>query len=150
MALDRCAGPGVTYHPEGAVVVAWWRRRALLRGMVGVFAGQLLALQFLLAGIIATQMAAAQPADPFAICFGGHAAFDSSGQADPQRTTHPQHTTCVVCAFASHAPPIAADVSQLVAAPVGATPIALPATALAVDRAGRYGPRLSQGPPLNA
>jgi hypothetical protein len=130
----------------GDAVSGWWRRCAGLRAGVGFVVGQLVALQLLLVGVVATQMAAGSAASPFAICYGSSQSPDGTGTGS---NPHVKHTSCVVCAFASCAPPL------LSFKPFAANLHVASATFHAVRHgligdADRYDPRQSQGPPYPA
>lgn len=120
-----------------------------LRGAVGILVGYALALQLLLAGVVASRMALADPANPFEICLSDsveHAPGDDSGKSSGIVV----HQKCVVCALAAYAPPLADapsqpafDATQSNAEP---WPVAIPTPGL--DE--RHHPRSSQGPPAAA
>jgi hypothetical protein len=141
-------GMDVREFPKGRTV-ATFLRRGWLRAAVGTATAFVLALQMLLAGTFATQMAVAGPADPFVICYGnGHSQNGSDTQSD-STGTRIHHASCAICALASVAPPVADVLQSLV---VFATTEALVLSQAAVPpRAGRHhDPRSSQGPPQAA
>ncbi|RAI27682.1 hypothetical protein CH338_29870, partial [Rhodoplanes elegans] len=83
-------------------------RHPALKRAVGLLAAYALALQMLLAGMVATEMAAAGDGAA-ALCFGTAGAADTTG-VDGAGTSAPAgaphtHPPCAVCAFASLAPP---------------------------------------------
>jgi hypothetical protein len=124
-------------------------RRAWLKGAVSTATAFVLALQMLLVSVLATQMAAAAPADPFVICYGeGHSQGGDESQPGTDHTRI-HHASCVICALASFAPPLA-DVVQSLATTATADTVAL-SHACAPPRADRsHDPRSSQGPPQAA
>jgi Protein of unknown function (DUF2946) len=81
-------------------VTGWWRRNRSWRGAVGIVVGQLLVLQFLFAGIVATQMAVDAAALPAITCLGDAHTQPDSGSGQPKS----EHMGCAVCVFASAAP----------------------------------------------
>ncbi|RAI46190.1 hypothetical protein CH341_00375 [Rhodoplanes roseus] len=116
-------------------------RHQRLRRVVGLVAAYALALQMLLAGIVATEMAVAGDAAAATLCFGAPDGPDASG------TSHPPtpHSPCAICAFASAAPPLP-----------GLAGLALPQAGRRIRRrvrttarrcARRRDPRSSRGPP---
>jgi hypothetical protein len=128
-------------------VSAWWRQKSGLRGLIGFLASQIIAVQFLLAGIVSTEMAVRASADAFAICHGN----DQSSPSQPgQTSSHLNHATCcAICAFAAHAPLVPPDTSHVAILDVLTTAIAS-VTQLAIATSERHNPRTSQGPPLSA
>jgi hypothetical protein len=60
-------------------------------------------LQVLLGSVVATQMVASGPAGAFALCVGESRDVDAPTGDPAGRLTH---ATCMVCAFASFAPPV--------------------------------------------
>jgi hypothetical protein len=116
-----------------------------LRGTVGVAAAFVLALQMLLAGVLATQMAVAAPAGPSAICYGEGHGTDS----DSPSKSRIYHASCAVCTLASFAPPVPdAAPSLTVVATVHAVVHPLRNVSPLADR--HHDPRSSQGPPQAA
>jgi hypothetical protein len=121
------------------------QRSTWMRKAVSAVSAYAFVLQIILGSIVATQMVAATPADAFAFCAG-----DSHDVGDPagKPATRLAHSACMVCAFATFAPPI----------PETAT-VALgiaPAVFFRHDapnsgrHPGRHEPRSSQGPPQTA
>jgi hypothetical protein len=128
-------------------VLAFLRRGAFLKGPVGAVVACVFALQMLLAGIAATQMAAADPADPFVICYGsGHA---PDGDAGSNKGIPVHHAACAICVLASFSPPV-----PEIAALQLARSSELAALHLAPQAhhgpASKHDPRSSQGPPQTA
>jgi hypothetical protein len=82
--------------------------------MTGILAAYALALQILLSGIIATQMAVGGAGGAAQICFGG-------GQPSDDGNAPVAHVSCAVCAFASACPPLP-SVSQVAAVSFRASP----------------------------
>jgi len=131
---------------SGHAAVKFGQRQRWLRGLVGVIAGQVVALQLLLAGVLASQMAVADPAAAFAIC---HSDASPAGEQPGPADAHLKHTTCAVCAFAAVTPLLpAGDVAALYRQASDITP-ARPLSQ-AIGRADRHDPRTSQGPPQTA
>jgi hypothetical protein len=127
-------------------VLAWWRQKAGVRGLIGFLAGQIVVLQFLFAGIVATEMAVRASDDVFAICHTDN----QTSPGEPGKTDgHVHHAACVICAFAAHASPVPADASH-VAIPDGLTGIVAVVTPPAIATPENRSPRTSQGPPLSA
>jgi hypothetical protein len=122
------------------------RRNGWGRGLVGIIAGQVVALQLLLAGVLASQMAVADSIGALAIC---HNDASPAGEQPGPADAHLKHGTCAVCAFAAVAPLLPAG--QAVALHRQASDLA-PARPQrqVVDRARRHDPRSSQGPPQTA
>jgi hypothetical protein len=120
------------------------RRLAWLRAAVGLTAAYVLALQMLLGGVAATQMAVADPAASI-ICYGDH---QQSGQ-DGKTGTRIHHASCVVCALASLAPPVPEIADVLAPVAVAATAVSTAIAVLPPARL-RHEPRTSQGPPATA
>lgn len=120
-----------------------------LRGAVGIAVSYALALQLLLAGVVATRMALADPANPFEICVSGnveHMPGDASGKSSGAVI----HQQCVVCALAAYAPPLADAPSQPA---FDATLFNTEPWSVAPQTPGsdeRHQPRSSQGPPAAA
>ena len=75
------------------------RQGRKLRAWVGVVAAYALALQTLLAAVVATKMAAA-PSDSFTICLAN---FDPADQHQPTGAAHPARQACIICSHASMA-----------------------------------------------
>jgi hypothetical protein len=122
-------------------------RRGWLRGAIGTATAFVLALQMLLAGMLATQMAVAGPADPFVICYGsGHGGDDAQPGSSGTRV---HHASCVICAFASAAPPVA-DVVQSLAVMVATQVVVSPCVPALPSASRHHDPRSSQGPPQAA
>ncbi|MBI5132181.1 MAG: hypothetical protein HZA66_22285 [Rhodopseudomonas palustris] len=121
----------------------WLRRHSGIRRTVGVIVGQLFALQLLLAGVVATQMAAAEASGLPAIC-SSSAAPTSDGSDHSKSPIH--HVACPICAFAS----LAGSLPDAAAAAVLRTALdAGPsgASITTIGDADRFEPRSSQGPP---
>jgi hypothetical protein len=117
-----------------------------VRGLIGILASQIIALQLLLAGIVATQMAVRASDDPFVICHGN----GQSAPSQPGKTSSSiYHAACAICAFAAHAAPVPVDTSHVAILDVLTTAIAS-VTPLAIATSDRHSPRTSQGPPLSA
>jgi outer membrane receptor protein involved in Fe transport len=92
-----------------------------VRGLIGILASQIIVLQLLLAGIVATQMAVRASADAFVICHGN----GQSSPSQPGETNSPNyHAACAICAFAAHAAPVPADSSHVTILDVLTTVIA--------------------------
>jgi hypothetical protein len=128
-------------------VSVFLRRKAWLRGAIGVVAAYVLALQTLLAGIVATQMAVGDPANPFVICYGsGDNGSTESAPLDKPRA-HVDHANCAICTFAASSPPIPRSpaIARITVAVSFGT--VAPAPAIGNDR---HNPRSSQGPPQSA
>ena len=114
-------------------------RTSWLRICVAVAASYALVLQITLAGILATQMAAASAADASAICY-------AAGN-DAHTPVSAVHRSCVICA-----------VAPAVSLPSATAPIALRfAAAVDFPRPAEWSvvrrlhsPRSSQGPPQTA
>jgi hypothetical protein len=125
-------------------VSAFWRRKGWLRGVVGITAAYAFALQMVLVSIVGTQMAAAAPADPFAICYG-----DTHEGASGKTGAPVHHATCAVCSLLSFSPLVSDAPKANTPAPV----IAL-VSRVVVQRAPgarlEHSPRSSQGPPQAA
>jgi hypothetical protein len=101
-------------------------------------------LQVVLGSIVATQMATAAPIDAMALCAGGsHSPVDPAGKP----ATRLAHTTCMVCAFASLAPPL----PEAAVVVLGAVPTARVHSdhSTSCRDVERYEPRSSRGPPQN-
>jgi hypothetical protein len=127
-------------------VSAWWRKQRGVRGLIGFLTSQIIVLQFLLAGIVATEMAVRASADGFAICRG----LDQSSPSQPGKTgSHVHHSACVICAFAAHASPVPTDSSSIAVVDV-LTNVVAGVTVPVVATPERYTPRSSQGPPQSA
>jgi hypothetical protein len=112
------------------------------RGWIAIAAAYAFALQLILTGIIATQMATASPAEAFSICTG---AGDNSGGPGTPRTAH---QACVVCAVAPAPPLPAADTAPALARVV--TTIDFFGASRPLTVGTFHSPRTSQGPPPNA
>jgi hypothetical protein len=121
------------------------RANSRLRTVVAIATAYAFALQLLLTGILATQMAVASAAsaNPFAICYSGTpAGGDHNGAGTP--TAH--QTCCNVCAVAWIAPPSPPASQPSVIRFVSA--VAFRAAAAPPALAGQtHSPRTSQGPP---
>jgi len=117
-------------------------RTSWLRLCVAVAASYALVLQIALAGILATQTAAASTADASAICYAA-----GSDDAHAPGTTPAAHPSCVICA-----------VAPAVSLPSATAPVALRfAAAIDFQRPAErpvlvrlHSPRSSQGPPQTA
>ena len=120
------------------------RRKTGLRAVTAMVAAYAFALQMLLTGVVATQMAAANPADPFVICTstgvdGGHG---TTGKAV-------NHLTCAVCSLATSTPTVSGEHAAVVFQ-IAVPALYTPADAASASGTRRHEPRSSQGPPLNA
>ncbi len=131
---------------DGGIVQRPRPRRGWFWRLTACAAGPLVALQLLLAGIVAVQMAAELPPDPSVICYG-------AGQPDADDPAsgagHAVHTACAICAFAALAPLLASgSPAQLLRNAFARLSIdtALPAAVATLA----YSPRSSQGPPQSA
>jgi DUF2946 family protein len=125
---------------------ASWRRNRFIRGLVGILAGQILVLQVLLAGIVATEMALGASPDALAICHGN----DRTAPAEPGKGgSNYRHATCVICAFASLGPPVPTGPALVAVVPGPAAVHAILAS-LPIPTSDRHSPRTSQGPPKSA
>ncbi|MGO4714901.1 DUF2946 family protein [Bradyrhizobium sp. 2TAF24] len=122
------------------------RRRSWLRKVVALAAGHALALQLLLAGIVATQMAVA-PAAAVAAALCADLGHGSAPDGQPATGLH--HVPCAVCAFAAAAAPLP-QAGALDAPRSLAHAIERHDDTAAFAAARRHDPRSSQGPPLNA
>ena len=115
-------------------------RTSWLRLCVAVAASYALVLQIALAGILATQTAAASTADASAICY-------AAGSDDAHAPVSAVHQSCVICA-----------VAPAVSLPSATAPVALRfAAAIDFQRPAErpvlvrlHSPRSSQGPPQTA
>ncbi len=114
-----------------------------MRRLGALALGPLVALQLLLAGAVAVQMAAQPPLDRSVICYGAGLPADDGGAGDggPLR-----HLACIICVFATLAPLIADGGAHLLLRDAHADlrPDAPPRL---VPVAPSYSPRSSQGPP---
>jgi len=120
---------GIDYRP--------WLRKAV------VFAtAYILALQLILAGMVAAQMAVASATDGPVICYGGGGLDKSSDQKTPAI----DHVPCAVCAFASNAPALPGTVS-LNAHLAESFAIIFARTEALQNPVRHHDPRSSQGPP---
>lgn len=108
-----------------------------------MIAAYALALQMLVSGAAASQMAATASSGSFPICFGATVAADGTGQGD-QTPIH--QAPCIVCAAALAAP---VDIPHFDATPAysGTGVVLAPNTAQVFLPAPPPSPRLSQGPP---
>jgi hypothetical protein len=121
------------------------KRNAWLRTALSIAVAYAVVLQVLLGSIVATQMAIAAPDAAAALCVGeAHGAADPAGKPAP----YAAHASCMVCAFASFAPPVpdAAAVIVDVAAEI-VRPLVKPALG---RTAHRHEPKSSRGPPQSA
>jgi hypothetical protein len=121
------------------------RRRVWMRAAIALFSAYTLVVQVLLANIIATQMAVTSPADPFAICYG----TGGNPPGHDQPAGHVSHSHCVVCSFASFAPPLPHAIAVTAFVQSSVEPVFFAARMFAPARA-RHDPRTSQGPPQTA
>lgn len=122
-------------------MLAVLRTRSRVKGWAVIACAYAFALHMLLAGVVATQMAVADPAHA-TICYGNP---DQDGGATGG-TARIHHSACVVCALASlTAPPC--DGTQ--AHPLRSVVAAERCFACAAPErlAQRHTPRSSQGPP---
>lgn len=125
-------------------MLTFLRRKAWLKGAVGIFAAYVLALQMVLAGIVATQMAAAEITGGTVICHS-----NTSDSGDGQGPAHIQHASCAVCTLASSSSPIPETAAFALPVSSAASTSAFAAPAFRI--AGRrHNPRSSQGPPQTA
>ena len=117
-----------------------------MRGAVGMFVGQVLALNLLFGSLVSTQMAVATSIGLPAICYN-----TAPGSGDNQDSPAPglRAHACIVCAFSAVAPliPVAASISFV---QVESTVAFSPFTLFDLDLRRRHDPRLSQGPPQQA
>jgi hypothetical protein len=119
------------------------RTKSLLRGVVGVVTGYLFAIQLILAGAVATQMAA--PSELQAICHGVDAAVSGVPQKTPAQSAD-HHVGCPICAFSSGIPPLP-DTSPILP---NRRSLENPTTTISwFTKSSRrqHEPRSSQGPP---
>jgi len=120
------------------------RAKTWLRAAVGVGCAYALALQMLLAGAVATQMAAAGPVDGI-ICISGH----SPDSQDDNNGGRVPHFHCVVCALVTFgSPPLDTVQGQPFPVVVAAGTQAAVTASASLNR--RHTPRSSQGPPQTA
>jgi hypothetical protein len=124
-------------------VLAGLRANRWLRSAAGIGCAYALALQMLLAGVVATQMAVAEPANAV-ICYGNH-----SGDGGTSGGERIHHAACVVCALASLAAP-ACDATQAYPLRLAVTADIHFISALPAHAGRRHTPRSSQGPPATA
>lgn len=118
------------------------RRPRTLNRVATVVAAYALVLQALFAGMAATQMAAAAPADGFVLCYGGV----DTDHGDAPRLHH----TCAICTFAAHAPPLPNGVATAAPLDLGTAEVTPPISDAPATVARRHTPRTSQGPPQAA
>lgn len=127
-------------------MLGWLRRKAGLRTAVSAVTAPILALQLLLAGMIATQMAVPAPTFAAAIC---HSIDGSAGTDLPTPGSHLGHQHCAVCAFAAGTPVLPGGGPSI---PTRLVPLVAISTTVSdvatLER--RHEPRLSQGPPRHA
>ena len=124
-----------------------WRQQSCLKGAVGAVVAFVFALQMMLAGIAATQMAAADPADPFVICYGSDHAPDGDTGSGKGAPVH--HAACAICVLAAFSPPVPeAATLQLVRGSASAALHLAPQ--VQHGPASKHDPRSSQGPPQTA
>lgn len=148
--LDTHTDSGFTddRKPSGGLLVAaWWGHRAWLKGLVGIFAGQVLALHLLFGSVIATQMAAAATSAGLPVICYGSAPGSDGGQDSPAPGLRSH--ACIICAFATVAPLLPAECSIALvrdAALIKFTPFQL----FEIQSRHRFEPRLPQGPPQQA
>ncbi|MDC7785668.1 hypothetical protein PQJ75_06155 [Rhodoplanes sp. TEM] len=109
--------------------------------VVGLVAAYALALQMLLAGIVATQMAVSGDSALATLCFGTGDTPDGSGTTPAPAT----HSPCAICAFTSATPPLPATAG--LALPQACRRIRRRARTTPRRRARRRDPRSSRGPP---
>lgn len=124
-----------------------WRQQSCLKGAVGAVVAFVFALQMLLAGIAATQMAAADPADPFVICYGSGHTPDGDTGSNKGAPVH--HAACAICVLASFSPPVP-EIATLQLARSSAPAVAHLAPQAHRGPASKHDPRSSQGPPQTA
>jgi hypothetical protein len=137
-------GPKCYQPATGIIVLAILRADHWLKRVAGIGCAYALALQMLLAGAVATQMAVAAPLDA-AICVAGHAPDGQDGNSGG----HAHHFHCTVCALVTFAaPPFDAVQAQLAPAVVAAPLQPQPAALAPVNPC--HTPRSSQGPPRAA
>lgn len=113
-----------------------------LRSLTALAAVYAFALQVMLAGIVATEMAAADPAVATALCSGANGTADRDGAPA-------HHGPCVVCAFASFSPPLPQTVEPAVLRPGLAVAFAPTAPAFSIE-SRRRDPQSARGPPQAA
>jgi hypothetical protein len=133
------------YKIGKGIMLSILRADSWLRRVAGIGCAYALALQMLLAGVVATQMVVAGPLDA-AICAPVHSPDgpDGSGRG------HAHHLHCTVCALVTFAaPPLdATDAQQVRTVTVAATLQPRPAALAPINP--RHTPRSSQGPPQTA
>lgn len=118
------------------------RNKPWFRGVIGFVAAYVFALQVLLTGVVATQMAFAPFVGGTEVCHDRGALSDES--SDKNNATHP---CCAICAFAS-VTPLASETTQDVPHPVSYSALQFIAEApYAASVSFPATPRLSQGPP---
>ena len=127
---------------SGGAVLQFLRRPRTLNRVATVVAAYALVLQALFAGMAATQMAAAAPADGFVLCYGGV----DTDHGDAPRLHH----TCAICTFAAHAPPLPNGVATAAPLDLGTAEVTPPISDAPATVARRHTPRTSQGPPQAA
>jgi hypothetical protein len=114
----------------------------LLRSLTALIAAYAFALQMMLAGVVATEMAAADPAAAAQACVSGAGAADKTGAP-----LH--HGPCVVCAFASFSPPVPQAAEPAASRLAIDAPFA-PATAAFSFESRWHDPQSARGPPRTA
>lgn len=115
-----------------------------LAGVIGFAVAQLLAVQLVLGGVIASRMSVAAALDQAPICSElGHGSADD-GAKDGPAAVHPAF--CAICAFAATGA-LPADSSAVQRPSFAIVAAAMPPMAAAAVPEARTEPRLSQGPP---
>lgn len=113
------------------------------RRLAAFVLGPLVALQLLLAGIVAVQMAAQPPLDRSVMCYGAGLPADDAGEDDAGSV---RHSACVLCIFAKLAPLVAGNGGHLLLRDAYAClPAETPPPLVALNPI--HNPRTSQGPP---
>ncbi|TAK47309.1 MAG: DUF2946 domain-containing protein [Xanthobacteraceae bacterium] len=125
-------------------MLARLRGKGWLRGAIGVATAFVFAVQMLMAGIAATQMATAGPFDSSAICYGGHSS-DDNGAGSPTKQIN--HATCVICVLASFSAPLPSKVEPAHPIEAFVTAADRPAAQIRLATSRNHNPRTSQGPP---
>jgi hypothetical protein len=116
-------------------------RTSKWRALVGLLAAYAFALQIILTGVAAGQMAAVSGADPFAICYSEH-----GGDQQPAGTKTAHQTCCIVCATAPLAH-LSAPTNTLAVAQLGNDVTFQGVSERVTPLVRLHSPRTSQGPP---
>ncbi len=126
---------------------AWWGRGVWLRGLVGMFAGQVLALSLLFGAIVSAQMSAAATSAGFPItCYGS---VPGSGDSQDSPASGLRSHACIICAFSATAPLIPDECPVSFARNAAIVAFA-PLQRFDIQSRHRFEPRLPQGPPHRA